>query len=391
MSKSADDSLPKDEETDEPPYSEETFEDKDDDADGGESRPELQIPLRERKLVTQPFDFIVSSIEQQIKDGSLVLQDHFQRRRVWDDTKASRLIESLLLNVPIPVCYFAESEDGAYSVIDGQQRLTSIYRYLTNQFSLRGLRVRPEINRKRFVELDPSDQRLIRTRTIRCIALQKESNPDIRFDVFERLNSGSVKLTAQELRNSTYRGRLNALIRELCEDKLFQKLRGASGLDKRMRDAELILRFFAFHYAPSAYKGYFAPFLDNYLASGIRMSDVDIERHRTLFLETIQKVEDVFGDKAFRRFDKNGNAENQINRAIYDVIMLTFARIDKGALEGSKSELVRTFCEMCNNDKVFFDAIIQATRDKTRINNRLAQWIYNLRQLGIHCPDIVFG
>jgi hypothetical protein len=157
MSKMADDPLRKDEETGEQPYLEETFDDNDE-VDGEGSRPELHIPLRERKLVTQPFDFIVSSIEQQIKDRSLLLQDHFQRRRVWDDTKASRLIESLLLNVPIPVCYFAETEDGAYSVIDGQQRLTSVYRFLTNQFPLRGLRVRPEINRKRSGRSATSDR-----------------------------------------------------------------------------------------------------------------------------------------------------------------------------------------------------------------------------------------
>src|ERR1700730_16178550 len=96
--------------TDDKPLDEQMFEEPDTAEE--EDRPELDIPLNERKLLTQPFDFIVGSLEQQIKDGALILQDEFQRRRVWDDRKSSRLIESLLLNVPVPVCYFAELEDG---------------------------------------------------------------------------------------------------------------------------------------------------------------------------------------------------------------------------------------------------------------------------------------
>ena len=138
----------------------ENFAEEDSDAD---ERPELAIAPKDRKLITQPFDFIVGSLEEQITDGQLILQDEYQRRQIWDAKKSSRLIESLLLNVPIPVCYFAELGDGTYSVIDGQQRLTSIQRYITNLFPLTGLRGRPELNKKRFAELDRADQRLIRS------------------------------------------------------------------------------------------------------------------------------------------------------------------------------------------------------------------------------------
>src|SRR5580704_6632226 len=186
----------------------ENFAEEDSDAD---ERPELAIAPKDRKLITQPFDFIVGSLEEQITDGQLILQDEYQRRQIWDAKKSSRLIESLLLNVPIPVCYFAELGDGTYSVIDGQQRLTAISRYITNLFPLSGLRVRPELNKKRFAELDKADQRLIKTRTIRCIVIQRESHPDIRFDVFERLNQGAVRLTPQDCGIQ-----LPRLVKELC-------------------------------------------------------------------------------------------------------------------------------------------------------------------------------
>lgn len=322
------------------PFEEEKFEEPDISDDEETERPELDIPLNERKLLTQPFDFIVGSIEQQIKDGALVLQDEFQRRRVWDDRKSSRLIESLLLNVPVPVCYFAELEDGSYSVIDGQQRLTAIYRYLSNLLPLSGLRVRPELNRKRFAQLERVDQRMIRTRTIRCIVIQKESHPAIRFDVFERINSGAVRLKPQELRNSTYRGRLNRLLKELCEHPGFQRIRGVTEVDKRMGDAELVLRFFAFHYRSQIYRGYFAPFLDEYMKDGVNIPENQISEHRQVFKETVRKVARVFGADAFRQIGADGKSGNQVNRAIYDIVMLTFARLPEPDL-GQRAREIR--------------------------------------------------
>lgn len=359
--------------------------------ESGELRPELKVAPKDRKLITQPFDFIVGSLEEQISDGQLILQDEYQRRQIWDAKKSSRLIESLLLNVPIPVCYFAELEDSTYSVIDGQQRLTSIARYIQNLFPLSGLRVRPELNKLRFSELDKADQRLIKTRTIRCIVIQRESHPDIRFDVFERLNQGGVKLTPQELRNSNYRGDLNKLIKKLCENKIFQRIRRVEDIDARMGDAEMVLRFFAFHYDANAYKGFFAPFLDKYLENRMKMSAGDIKAHETLFLETIEKVDAVFGLNAFRQVDEKGVVANQVNRAVYDVIMLTFAHLQKAQLEAKKGDVIALLQRLCTTDDAFKDAIGKATRDKARITTRVSLWSDGLRQLGFEVPNLTVG
>lgn len=356
-----------------------------------EERPELEISPKERRLITQPFDFVVGSLEKQIRDKELLLQDDYQRRQVWDDIKSSRLIESLLLNVPIPVCYFSELEDGSYSVIDGQQRLTAIWRFIMNLKPLRGLRVRSELNKKRFSELDAQDQRLIRNRTIRCIVIQKESHPEIRFDVFERLNSASVKLNPQELRNSTYRGKLNSLLRELCESESFKKIRRVRDSDTRMKDAEMVLRFFAFHFNRKNYKGYFSPFLDDYLASGSKMRDEDLDKHRKLFDETIQKVQLIFGDNAFRQIDVDGNFANQVNRAVYDVIMLSFPYISRDILTDNKDSIITALKKLCNESSEFSDAIGRATRDKHRINSRMRLWREEMQRIGISLPDLSYG
>lgn len=347
-------------------------------------------PPRDRKLQTNPFDFIVSSINSQIEDGSIVLQDQFQRRRVWNDVKSSRLMESLILNVPIPVCYFAELDDGAYAVVDGQQRLTSIYRFLDNQFALRGLKIRPDLNRKRFHQLPPADQRLIRARAIRCIVILKESHPDIRFDVFERLNTSTVSLNRQELRNSTYRGDLNNLIVKLCDNTTFLAVRKAETPDKRMRDAELILRFLAFHFGGDTFRGGFTRHLDNYLEGGRRLSATALDMHRAAFEDTISKAYNIFGDDAFRRVDEEGKPENQINSAVFDALMLTLARIDPSTISLHTDDFRAAYLAVCN-DADFLDAISRATRDTSRLNTRLAKWAGALNARGIECPVLSFG
>jgi hypothetical protein len=281
--------------------------------------------------------------------------------------------------------------DGTYSVIDGQQRLTSISRFIVNLFPLSGLRVRPELNKLRFSELDKSDQRLIKTRTIRCIVIQQESHPDIRFDVFERLNQGAVKLTPQELRNSNYRGHLNALIKKLCKNTQFQKIRRVEDVDARMGDAEMVLRFFAFHFAAKSYRGFFAPFLDKYLESKMVMTPLEAGIHEKTFNETIDKVDAIFERNSFRQVGADGKFANQINRAIYDVIMLTFARIDKATLVSNKAKIIHALQELCTSNDDFKDAIGKATRDRARINTRVKLWGDALRSLGIKCPPLTYG
>jgi Protein of unknown function DUF262 len=367
------------------PFPEEQFED-DESADvetasvetiGGES-----LIASEHRLITHPYDFIIKSLKDQVDDKTLVLADHFQRRRVWDDIKSSRLIESLLINVPIPVCYFAEAEDGSYTVVDGQQRLTAIYRYISDDFPLRSLQIRTDLNGRKFSELGVVDSRTIRVRSLRCIVILKESDPTIKFDVFDRLNSNSVKLNRQELRNNLYRGKLNDLVKELCENKMFKSMRQVKEVDRRMKDCEMILRFFAFLHKSSEYQGSLAPFLDSYLQSGQNFSPPEIEHHRKLFIETISKVNCVFAEKSFRRHVTTGKLP-LVNKAIYDVIMLYFAHLETTWVAENRQELLRAFEKVCSDSK-FQGAIDFSTEKTTKIQQRMDLWYQCLKEL--NCP-----
>src|SRR5687768_11591208 len=157
--------------------------------DDSEEMEDFSEPLDlqgDRRLVTQPYDYSIQQLVDEIGRGKIRLDIEYQRKYVWDDGKASRLIESLLLNVPIPVCYFAEDDDFNFEVIDGLQRITSLRRFMQDEFPLNGVTVLSEIQGKTFSELAPRDQRRLANRTIRCVAITADSHPDIKFDVFER-------------------------------------------------------------------------------------------------------------------------------------------------------------------------------------------------------------
>jgi len=371
------------------PYKEERFADEDE-KDASDDEP-YDIPLRDRKLATHPYDFIVRSLNDQIKDDTLILADKYQRRQVWKNVTCSRLIESLLMNVPIPVCYFAELDAGQYSVIDGQQRLAAIHRYLNNEYALSGLKVKPELNGKRFFQLNPEDKRLVLSRTIRCIVILKESHPDIRFDVFERLNTSSSPLSTQELRNCIYRGELNDLIRNLSENKDFQYIRGVHEPDLRMKDNELILRFFAFYERLPQYKGNLKRFLDNYQKEGMKRKKSDLEQLENLFLNVIEDVKIVFDKNAFRKYDpEKVTWENSVNRAIYDAVMICFANSNSDEIRSNGNLINKGLKGLCASNKEFKSATESATKDRLKVKNRISHFRNMMIENGIDVKDIIF-
>jgi hypothetical protein len=159
------------------------------------------IPTGERNLRTQAYDFSISNIISKINDDDIVLDPDYQRNYVWDDKRASLLVESILLNVPIPAVYVAEDQDGRWDVVDGLQRLNSLKRFFGDEFKLKGLDVLRELNKAYYKDLNPKATRILRNGILRIILIFKESHPDIKYEIFMRLNRGAVKLTEQELRN----------------------------------------------------------------------------------------------------------------------------------------------------------------------------------------------
>jgi hypothetical protein len=190
-----------------------------------DEEPVVAYERMQRELVTQALDFDLSSLATRVEQRTIDLNPRYQRRIRWPVTRQSRLIESFLMNVPVPPIYLAEDKYGKYSVVDGQQRLRAIHEFFHGIYALRGLKVFRELNGMRLRQLPPEVQNILQVRpALRCIVILKQSSPDIRFDVFDRLNTGGVPLNPQEIRNNAFRGPLNDLVLDLSESRLLRRM-----------------------------------------------------------------------------------------------------------------------------------------------------------------------
>lgn len=301
-----------------------------------------------RRIIVQPYDFSVQDLVDKIKTNDIDLKPEYQRNYVWatnDDkeNKRSRLIESLLLNIPIPVIYFAEQEETLkYEVIDGQQRLKTFYDFLNDKFELKNLEIRADVNGKKYSELDQRDRDEIRKRSIRAMVILNESDEEVKFEVFERLNLGSVQLTPQEIRNNTLRGSFNDLLKELAKSELFRKMLNLRlKIDKdNMAFEEMILRFFTYHKKGLKRVENLSYFLTEFMKDNKNMGKEEIDMFRNLFVNTIQKIDKFLGSKAFSVYQKKtGRWTPTSNRALYDAEMLAFASLQEDEIKSTPKQI----------------------------------------------------
>lgn len=340
----------------------------------------------ERKLVTQPYDYSIRQLVNEIVNGGIRLDVEYQRNYVWDEGKASRLIESLLLNVPIPVVYIAEDDDFSFEVIDGLQRLTTLKRYLGNDFPLTGVTVLSEIKGKYFDDLTPKDQRRLSNRTIRCIAITMDSHPDIKFDVFERLNTNVAVLTSQEIRNCVYRGNFNESVKRLGEYEPLNHLVGSSGR-RRMVPAELVLRFFALKDGLSDYRPPLNQYINQYMRK--RRHEGLSQQESALFEGCVDTALSTFGSRAFQVPDRNGIRHNTVHKALFDAVMICLASVDRDMLQDAEGadQLISRLID----DSALMDTLGRATADRKRVFGRIRIVGTAIEALGINVPvlDIV--
>jgi len=351
----------------------------------------FDIPVSDRKIISEAGDPPIKLLCEKVDKGKLVARADFQRYYIWDNKPKlkSKLIESVLLRVPIPVIYVAEENAGKELVVDGQQRLLTFYNFMKKDgFKLSGLRVLKELNGKAYTDLSEELQDSIADYPMRVIKILKESHKDIKFDIFERLNRGSVKLNEQELRNCIYRGSFNNLLKTLAENKDFQRIQGLRGVHKRMVDMERSLRFFAFtDLTERKYKGPLTSFLNSYMESNREISEKQKEEKTTLFKNSVELCQSVFGDLAFRRWqlgdedDANGYREDKINEGIFDVQMYGFTQYEKRDVI-KKSMLIKdAFIELMTKDRAFIESIERGTYDTQRVKLRTEKWFQKLREI----------
>lgn len=338
----------------------------------------------EREFFASPYDPPVKALLQEIEDKELIVRPSFQRAFVWDPVRQSRFVESVLLNIPIPNLFFAEDEDKTKVVVDGQQRLLALRNFRQNGLALRGLEALAPLNGKKYEDLTERQQKVFSNRTLRCLVISAKSDPELRFQVFERLNQGGVALNAQEVRHCVYRGALNDLLHELVEDEVWLASLGRKTPNARMIDCELALRFFCFRSRVRHYNTPLKGFLNDFMRDHRFMQDGDVSEARNAFLTTVRKVHLVFGDKAFRRVESRGGElhwDNAPNRAVFDAQMLVFERMEQQFVEDRAADIRSSYIGLCS-DTDFSDAVSRATADVSRVRTRIAKLVDAMNLLG---------
>lgn len=328
----------------------------------------------ERKLVTQPYDMSVHTMIEQIVNADIILDPDYQRRYRWDHIRASRFVESLLLNIPIPTIFLAEEEDMTYSVIDGQQRLTTLYKFIKlNEFMLEGLQVRSDLNNKKFDDINKRDQGKLLKQYLRCSVILNDSDPQIKFDVFERLNSGSAALTEQEIRNCVYRGSFNNMLKELAENKDFIRMLGLREEKVlNMTNVEYVLRFFSYRQAIDSYDGSVKEFFNNFMKENKNISNEQVAYFKKVFSDTISSINFILNDNAFKRYiPERKGWHGALNRAVFDAEMVAFSKFKFNNLDLTDIVAINNDIKRLMEDYSFINSIKSSTNAPEKVRYRI--------------------
>ncbi len=294
--------------------------------------------------------FSVFELKRRYEKNTLKMNPDFQREgNVWDYKQKSELIESILMEIPIPIIYFFEDEQGFKQVVDGRQRLSCLFDFLSDKFKLRSLKLLESEKDKKFSDLSPQLQAKIEDYQFLAYTIQYPTPERVKFDIFDRVNRGGTQLNNQEMRNALYLGKATILLNELAQSKSFLLATGETVATKRMKDKYIILRFLGFFLLYTnqlnqiEYKGN----IDDFLASVMKYinssSDEKIKNLSSIFEISMQNCFDVLGEDVFRFDTKNGKPRRPLNMCLFESLGYLFSlylpNINKVELENEINAL----------------------------------------------------
>lgn len=351
--------------------------------------------------ITEPYDPAkirilretptIHNLMERIRHDELDLTPSFQRKLgLWSDRAQSRLIESILMRIPLPAFYFDATYRDRWLVVDGLQRLTALSRFLLSQeelarlgrticpLQLQDLEFLRDLEGQRFSKLPRRYQREVEETQITAYLIEEGTPPEVKFNVFKRINTGGLPLSAQEIRHALHQGPAAVLLEKLAESEAFRTAtqNGISG--KRMADRECVLRFFAFlRKSPEEYPANqdFDFFLSERMSEINRLEEIDRQALAERFERAMRTATKIFRDDAFRKRHREGDSRNPINKALFEAWSVNLDRLSDGQivkLEKKKSALRKRFIELCNSND-FGWSISQGTGDVARVKLRFAK------------------
>ncbi|MFI5488951.1 DUF262 domain-containing protein [Micromonospora echinaurantiaca] len=324
--------------------------------------------------------FSLRNILDLIDQGDLELAPDFQRNQVWKIRQKSRLIESIMLQIPLPAFYFAEDTDGMMRVVDGLQRLSTVHHFVRGGeqgFSLAGLEYLHKCERLRFDELAPALQRRINNGQIVAHVIDPTTPSGVKYDIFKRINTGGTPLNAQEIRHCMSKPRSRDFLKRCTHAREFDRATGGRFRDHiRMDDREVVLRYCAFWlYGVKGYvrEGSMDAFLERTSAAlddPKQVPNNQLDELFDSFRSAMVNAYVVFGDHAFRKWSWKQSGRNPINRPLFESWSYVLSQYDVEELSRRKEAIAREARTMMTNSTEYIDAITTSTGDPRKVRLR---------------------
>ena len=334
----------------------------------------ITTPFNPEQIKIRTTQIVVEQLISRIKHEEIDLAPDFQRQAgIWNDERKSRLIESLLLRIPLPVFYVAADESEKWSVVDGIQRMKTIYDYVTGKFPLKRLEYLTKLNGCTHDELRRPLQRRISETQLIVNVIESGTSPDVLFNVFRRINTGGMTLNGQEIRHALNPGPVRDYLKELAESDEFKKATDDSINPKRMADRECVLRFLAFYITP--WTDYSSSDLNGYLVRTMQeindMSECERNNFAADFRRAMLAAFDIFGENAFRK-PPNGRRP-PINKGIFEAWSVQLAHClpeQISALVEQRNDIQCRFKKLIEEDGDFLEAISYTTGSPQHVQKR---------------------
>ncbi len=336
------------------------------------------------KIKIDRVQFSVFELKRRYDRGLICLDPDFQRNFVWKQKQKSELIESVIMGIPLPLIYLAETMEGNLVIVDGRQRLTTFFHFMDNKFALNGLKILPDLNGCRFSDFEEDKKKRKFATDIEdfqlVIQIIKYPTPDrVRFDIFDRVNRGGTPLNNQEMRNALYQGKSTRLLSSLAESEQFQNATGKSISPTHMKDRYIILRAVSFWMWREGklknsdgeeikYRSDIEEFLGYAMEQLNRASDQEIATIQEIFLEEMLVIYDILGEDAFRIPTEN-KKRRPVSMILFESLFYFFRLIMKDSEGLDPSDITKAVQEIME-DSVFLEALTYNVDSAVHVEER---------------------
>ena len=308
--------------------------------------------------------YSIFELKRKYDKDRICIDPDFQRNLVWTNKQKSELIESVIMQIPLPLIYLAENEDGKLVVVDGRQRLTTFFQFLDNEFRLKDLKILPQINGMNFNELEESHLysryvTIIEDTQLVVQIIKYPTKDRVRFDIFDRVNRGGTPLNKQEMRNALYQGNATKLLDELSKMKSFKDATGGAISPKHMKDKYVILRALCFYLLWSGNildknkkRMEYRSDMEELLGAGMNLfNKMDLNSIfllKQLFDRTMTRAYQCLGKDGFR-IPSNGKIRRPISMTLFETLFYYFTCFDKTSV--SNLEMKKGVVELLQDEE----------------------------------------